>query len=400
MRAAAEDTFHESLLESASISRWMRQRVDASIDHGLDWAAAKSRSTLRSLAFVWGFVFLVMFLVLATLVFYWLVYWVVMPVMIHEVDLFFDFDLLKNGGPFGTSTSASACRDQPPLLDSAFQNQHQHLPSELPKAFVILAHADQQWTQWADHNKSGPPKHLEPRRPMPIGELYDIWIEFVLPDSEHNLELGPIMVETDLFYVHPKNASQRLLARSRRPLILPFTTSASKWVADILLVPIRMFGFFRPVQYISVRTIEKWSENGDIRRVPSAVSVTLSQPLVRVERAKLYFLVQLFGIRYCMYQYPILSYLTFVTLALSVQFSILFAIIFNRALGSARRLPTRFVTNSHRLHPSNDDDDDDGFADLSDDDLHDKEGLDDDREEKLGDDEEVEEKDDNPISED
>jgi len=124
------------------------------------------------------------------------------------------------------------------------------------------------------------------------------------------------------------------LAQSRRPVVIPFRTTASRLVRDVVFIPLRALGLLRPVHVARVLVMEGFVPHADARRSPSLASVTLSHPGVVVESARLCFEVQLHGVRYFMRQWPLLSFVLFVTLGIALQLTALFSLIVQRVLGT------------------------------------------------------------------
>jgi len=291
--------FHDNLVEGVSFTR-------VHVDSSLAWAAKASRTAVKLVAWGWGTCVVLGGIVAWTVVLYLLAYWLVMPVMTYEADLFFDFDPLGNGPAFA--------------------------PSELPRATVALAHADQQWTAWVK-DKPVPPRYAVQRLPLPV-ESYNVYVELSLPETAGNLDLGVFMVDVRLAHVHARNASSVPLAQSRRPVVIPFRTTASRLVRDVVFIPLRALGLLRPVHVARVLVMEGFVPHADARRSPSLASVTLSHPGVVVESARLCFEVQLHGVRYFMRQWPLLSFVLFVTLGIALQLTALFSLIVQRVLGT------------------------------------------------------------------
>lgn len=202
---------------------------------------------------------LVNLLVVWTVLVYCLVYRSSIPSVVHfEAPLFFDFNLLT------------------------------------PTASLELSSWDKQWMRLDSRGRLG--KLRGDLRILHPGEEYDVSVNLVLPRSQRNLETGLFMLHCALV------RENTTVASSRRPVAIPYQDTIYSVFADVALLPFRFFlGWFPSEDHISVVMFNRWSENLNLKRLPSNVQVEISQPSVVVKTATLNFDANLYGFRYCMY---------------------------------------------------------------------------------------------------
>jgi hypothetical protein len=319
------------------------------------FASKKYRNALHALLMFYGFFLMIFFLIAWTSFLYYIIYSLIMPEMKFESPLYFDFDPQFDGQ----------------IINTAAIEQHCNNKLELPIATVFFNRKDRQWQWYSSQSSSSPPPPPPPedvldqeqqdntqqtryqrtrkeilsrftefpggppdeealqRPPLSMGEEYNIWVHLVIPETESNLNLGTFMLNAELINLIPQivntnnnNNMEKILARSKRPVTLQYTTSTSRWFRDIILLLWRSFGFAKPEQVVEILLFERWHEDGDPLRVPSSIRVQLSNPKLSITSAKVFFLVELYGIRWFMYHWSFTSFFFFVSFGLAFQSTI------------------------------------------------------------------------------
>jgi len=334
-REKASSKFHDRLASSAA----------SQVHSVYAWLERKAMQTFRAGTYAAGSVVFVNMLIVWTIVLYYILYWMFIPAIVHfETPLYFDVDPSLNG---------------PVRFDLPRET-----PFEFPVASVHFASYDQQWLEVRDENLTV--KRLYPGRhdnPLYLGELYDVSVHLTLPETPQNLDIGVFMVETELLFAASAEVQEnnhRALARSRRPVSIPYRTWISSLARDVLLLPVRfLMGWYAPERAISIVTIEDWKEDWNYTRLPTGVKVTLSDPRLNIKHASAHFDLKLSGFRYWMYYWFWTTFVLTVALLTSMQSGAAFLTVLYKKFAPATKKRVKFQFSEL----FSDDDDDDGNDD-------------------------------------
>jgi hypothetical protein len=105
-----------------------------------------------------------------------------------------------------------------------------------PMANISLSALEKQWSYQHPSIVEYRKLNKETRFLME-GLSYQIEIDFLLPKSKRNFELSKFML-----YLYSYSKSGELIAKSSRPVIIPYQSDISKYVEDLLELPFVLFG--------------------------------------------------------------------------------------------------------------------------------------------------------------
>ncbi|CAM9715575.1 unnamed protein product [Chrysoparadoxa australica] len=192
------------------------------------------------------------------------IYWLATPPAVHSRPLYFDFGDRDRGERYSGGA----------------------------KAIVDLTAQHTQWHWMAGHDEVGPPSLTSSA--LSPGQRYDIGLELTLPQSDINEKAGVFMIE-----VHLLDGNDSLLAVSRRPSFLPFTTKLKKLVRMVFLWPLYLAGLLEEAHQMHIVFFDSFMDS--LEHSLTSVKVRLSRSDIQLTEAWLTVKPQLEGLVYYMH---------------------------------------------------------------------------------------------------
>ncbi|KAK2765635.1 hypothetical protein FQN54_008489 [Arachnomyces sp. PD_36] len=147
-------------------------------------------------------------------------------------------------------------------------------------------------------------------------QAYDVSVSLQLPRTPSNLAAGNFML--DLSLISPPansfqdNTSTYVLAQSRRPAILTFSSPMVDTVSRIWRMPLYVLGWKKEAETLVTGMMEGVEFAKGWRNIPGSLRLELqSQERMQVYSATVKFTAKFKGLRWIMYNFRILSFLVF-----------------------------------------------------------------------------------------
>ncbi|XP_037117023.1 seipin-like [Syngnathus acus] len=150
---------------------------------------------------------------------------------------------------------------------------------------------------------------------MPVltfGQAYQMTLQLDMPDSETNQELGMFMIRTTCFSrdggqvaTSARSARQLPSATSSRFSMLRYQSNLLRTMSTLLFFPVFLGGVVEQKQVLAV---ELFSEYTDDPYSPSATAVIeILSSKVQIYSSQLYIHAYFTGVRYLLFNFPVLS---------------------------------------------------------------------------------------------
>ncbi|OKL63140.1 hypothetical protein UA08_01603 [Talaromyces atroroseus] len=156
-------------------------------------------------------------------------------------------------------------------------------------------------------------------------QQYDVSISLKLPRTPENLAAGNFML--DLALLSPPqssmmgaNTSTSLIAHSRRPAILTYTSPLMDTAHTLARMPLYLIGWQREAETLHVPMFENIEFARGWRNVPGSLRLEIqSREQMQVYDVEVRFLAKFSGLRWLMYRWRLLSFFTFTSMFWSVS---------------------------------------------------------------------------------
>ncbi|KAH8695356.1 putative adipose-regulatory protein-domain-containing protein [Talaromyces proteolyticus] len=153
---------------------------------------------------------------------------------------------------------------------------------------------------------------------------YDVSVSLHLPRTPENLAAGNFML--DLALIPPqeptegKNASNSLIARSRRPAILTYASPVVDMARKVSRMPLYLVGLQREEETLNIQMMERVEFARGWRNIPSNLRLEIhSREQMQVYDVQVKFKARFSGLRWFMYNWRILSCLVFTSMFWSMS---------------------------------------------------------------------------------
>ncbi|KAM4555801.1 seipin-like isoform 1-T2 [Odontesthes bonariensis] len=182
---------------------------------------------------------------------------------------------------------------------------------------------------------------------LTFGQVYRISLQLEMPDSPTNHDLGMFMIKTTCFSEYggqvaasARSARQLLKASSSRFGMLRYQSNLLKTLGTLLFLPAFLTGAAEQKQVLDV---ELFSEYIDDPYVPSVTAVIeILSNKVQIYSSHLYIHAHFTGIRYLLFNFPVLSALVGVS-SNFIFLSFLFILSYTRQLLRVEQKPEQLT---------------------------------------------------------
>ncbi|XP_072252516.1 seipin-like [Leuresthes tenuis] len=182
---------------------------------------------------------------------------------------------------------------------------------------------------------------------LTFGQVYRISLQLEMPDSPTNHDLGMFMIKTTCFSEHggqiaasTRSARQLLKASSSRFGMLRYQSNLLKTLGTLLFLPAFLTGAAEQKQVLDV---ELFSEYIDDPYFPSATAVIeILSNKVQIYSSHLYVHAYFTGIRYLLFNFPVLSALVGVS-SNFIFLSFLFILSYTRQMLREEQKPEQLT---------------------------------------------------------
>lgn len=187
-----------------------------------------------------------------------------------------------------------------------------------PSARLNLLNAEKQWyyLNQKDNVIKGAVSEKGKRRFLLPGSRYSIDVLFNLAKSPRNADLGKFML-----YLTMVDSTGDSIARSTRPVAMPYQSLPSLILDSMIKFPLRLTGLYQIEEVSSVRVsvMNDYREPTSSSAFSETVELSLSTSVVDIGDASLTIMPVLGGLTYYMHYYPRTSLFFGITALMSVQ---------------------------------------------------------------------------------
>lgn len=157
-------------------------------------------------------------------------------------------------------------------------------------ANIQLLASLKQWTFLKDNLISE--KHKVDRY-FSVQQGYDIYAIFNIAKSPRNFELGTMAVKTLLI-----DATGEVIAKSIRPIVIPYQSALSLWLESMVLFPLRILGSISisEVTMVTINLLDNYIEPIYSLPATGSIELVLSTPAMDITSAYLTILPKLSGL--------------------------------------------------------------------------------------------------------
>ncbi|EEA27138.1 hypothetical protein TMatcc_004590 [Talaromyces marneffei ATCC 18224] len=154
---------------------------------------------------------------------------------------------------------------------------------------------------------------------------YDVSVSLWLPRTPANLVTGNFMLDLALHSppqtsIMDTNTSTTLIAHSRRPAILTYTSSLVDTAHTISCLPLYLIGWKREAETLEVPMFEDLEFARGWRNVPSSLRLEIqSREQMQIYGVEVRFRAKFRGLRWLMYRWRLLSFFAFTSMFWSVS---------------------------------------------------------------------------------
>ncbi|XP_056328668.1 BSCL2 lipid droplet biogenesis associated, seipin, like isoform X2 [Danio aesculapii] len=135
---------------------------------------------------------------------------------------------------------------------------------------------------------------------MTYGQPYQITLELEMPESPTNQQLGMFLVT-----ITPYSKAGQIIGVSSRSAMLHYRSSLIQTLGTLVFSPMFLSGMSEQKQSV---TVELFSEFKDDSYKPTVgAMLEIHTPNIQIYKANLYIFAHFTGIRYLLYQFPLIS---------------------------------------------------------------------------------------------
>ncbi|KAM6923432.1 seipin-like [Xenentodon cancila] len=182
---------------------------------------------------------------------------------------------------------------------------------------------------------------------LTLGQVYRISLQLEMPDSPTNQELGMFMVKTTCFTqdggqsaASARSANQLLKASSSRFGMLRYRSDLLKTLGTLLFLPAFLSGAAEQKQVLEVELFSEYMDDPYAPSVTAVIEILSSK--IQIYSSHLYIHAHFTGLRYLMFNYPILSALVGVS-SNFLFLSFLFILSYTRQLLGVGQKPEQLI---------------------------------------------------------
>ncbi|XP_035524738.1 seipin-like isoform X2 [Morone saxatilis] len=172
---------------------------------------------------------------------------------------------------------------------------------------------------------------------LTFGQAYRISLQLEMPDSPSNRELGMFMIKTVCF---SRDGGQ--VASSARSSMLRYRSDLLRHLGTLLFLPAFLSGAAEQKQMLEVELFSDYTDDPYIPSVTAVIEILSNK--VQIYSSHLYIYAHFTGIRYLLFNFPLLSALVGVS-SNFIFLSLLFLLSYMRLLLSVEWAPTQLRTD-------------------------------------------------------
>ncbi|XP_029297595.1 seipin-like isoform X2 [Cottoperca gobio] len=147
---------------------------------------------------------------------------------------------------------------------------------------------------------------------LTLGQAYRMSLQLEMPDSPTNQELGMFMIKATCFSQDggqvassARSAGHLLSASSSRFSMLRYRSDLLRFLGTVLLLPAFLTGVSEQKQVLEVELFSDYTDNPYVPSVTAIIEILSNK--VQIYSSELYIHAHLTGIRYLMFNFPLLS---------------------------------------------------------------------------------------------
>ncbi|KAM9356686.1 uncharacterized protein ABDE67_004267 [Symphorus nematophorus] len=204
---------------------------------------------------------------------------------------------------------------------------------------------------------------------LTFGQAYRISLQLEMPDSPVNQELGMFMIKTACFSrdggqvaSSARSARQLLAASSSRFSMLRYRSDLLRYLGTLLFLPAYLSGAAEQKQVLEVELFSDYTDDPYSPSVTAVIEILSNK--VQIYSSQLYVHAHFTGIRYILFNFPLLSALVGVS-SNFIFLSLLFILSYMRLLWKVEWVPEQLQTDgllSDRESVMNNQQEDEGDA--------------------------------------
>ncbi|XP_041847141.1 seipin-like [Melanotaenia boesemani] len=181
---------------------------------------------------------------------------------------------------------------------------------------------------------------------LTFGQVYRLSLQLEMPDSQTNQDLGMFMIKTTCYSQHgqiaasARSARQLLKASSSRFGMLRYRSDLLKTLGTLLFLPFFLTGAAEQKQVLEVELFSEYIDDPYAPSVTAFIEILSSK--VQIYASELYIHAHFTGLRYLLFQFPIIS--AFVGVSTNFIFlSFLFILSYTRQLLGVGEKPDKLT---------------------------------------------------------
>ncbi|XP_051276729.1 seipin isoform X1 [Dicentrarchus labrax] len=184
---------------------------------------------------------------------------------------------------------------------------------------------------------------------LTFGQAYRISLQLEMPDSPSNQELGMFMIKTVCFSQDggqvassARSTRQLLSTTSSRFSMLRYRSDLLRHLGTLLFLPAFLSGAAEQKQMLEVELFSDYTDDPYIPSVTAVIEILSNK--VQIYSSHLYIYAHFTGIRYLLFNFPLLSALVGVS-SNFIFLSLLFVLSYMRLLFRVEWVPTQLRTD-------------------------------------------------------
>ncbi|XP_052867229.1 seipin-like isoform X1 [Anopheles cruzii] len=138
------------------------------------------------------------------------------------------------------------------------------------------------------------------QRFLMVGQPYKIMLNLEMPESEHNGKIGMFTVCGTV-----RDYEQGYIAKSCRMSMLHYKSDLLKTILTIVFAPLLVFGYREQKQHVTVELFSNFLD--DSNQPATNIDITIMCPDIQLYSAQLQVVANFTGLRYLMFNWPVLS---------------------------------------------------------------------------------------------
>ena len=159
---------------------------------------------------------------------------------------------------------------------------------KLPQARWNLLETEDQWTSYLPFTaKSKINKIILPQI------RYQVELSFLLPTSSQNMNTAKFMC-----HLYIQELSEKNLAKSSRPVIIPYQSLVTRCLFSVLEFPFRVIGFLQLIEAKRVKMVMMNNFYTTAVLPVQSIIVTLNSKDITIEEVEIAFIPKLQGLKY------------------------------------------------------------------------------------------------------